>query len=431
MKLAKAKANQAEKRGRCAGASTFTRVRGSGESMSASVNHPAIFTSAPAEAGVAVRAGAIPWYIWTGVVAITSSAIGGAWDVAWHRSIGRDTFWTAAHMAIYVCGVLAGVICAWLIARSTFTRDPQLRAASVQIFGLRAPLGAFLAGWGCVAMATSAPFDNWWHNAYGLDVKIVSPPHALLILGLRGISTGVMFLILATMNRAAKEDSLAFKRLQVLFLYVGGLAIVGQMFFLQEYTWDVKLHHVSAYVAMGIGLPIFFALFWQASRARWAATATAAVYTVFLLAEILIFPLFPAQPKLGPVFNPVTHLIPAKFPILILVPALALDLLWQRVKDWKPWQIALVSGVVFMAVLTVVEWNFAKFLLSDASKNRFFGTIYFDYNSRANGYDRMRQWFLPDQGLTLSLGLLGASVCACISTWIGLRLGRWMRGVQR
>jgi hypothetical protein len=127
----------------------------------------------------------------------------------------------------------------------------------------------------------------------------------------------------------------------------------------------------------------------------------------------------------------VTHLIPAKFPILILVPALALDLLWQRVKDWKPWQIALVSGVVFMAVLTVVEWNFAKFLLSDASKNRFFGTIYFDYNSRANGYDRMRQWFLPDQGLTLSLGLLGASVCACISTWIGLRLGRWMRGVQR
>ena len=34
-------------------------------------------------------------------------------------------------------------------------------------------------------MLTSAPFDNWWHNAYGLDVKIVSPPHTLLILGIR------------------------------------------------------------------------------------------------------------------------------------------------------------------------------------------------------------------------------------------------------
>ena len=153
--------------------------------------------------------------------------------------------------------------------------------------------------------------------------------------------------------------------------------------------------------------------------------------TLFVVAEILILPLFPAQPKLGPVFNPVTHLVPAKFPILIVLPALALDLLWQRVKGWKPWQIALVSGVLFIAVLTAVEWPFANFLLSDASKNRFFGTIYFDYNSRANGWDRMRQWFFPDHGWALTLGLMRATVFACISTWIGLRFGRWMRGVQR
>ena len=157
----------------------------------------------------------------------------------------------------------------------------------------------------------------------------------------------------------------------------------------------------------------------------------AAVYTVFVIAEILILPLFPAQPKLGPVFNPVTHLVPAKFPILIVVPALALDLLWQRVKNWKPWQIALVSGVLFIAVLTAVEWPFANFLLSDASKNRFFGTIYFHYNSRADGFDRLRQWFHPDHGLALYAGLLRAAVYASISTWLGLLFGRWMRGVQR
>jgi hypothetical protein len=373
----------------------------------------------------------IPWYIWAGVVAVTSSSIGGAWDVSWHRSIGRDTFWTPAHMAIYACGVLAGIICAWLIGKCSFGHDPKLSAASVSVFGLRAPLGIFLAAWGCVAVLTSAPFDNWWHNAYGLDVKIVSPPHALLILGLRGVSVGVMFLILAAMNRAAESDQTAFKHLQLLFLYVGGLAIVGQMFFVQEYTWDVKLHQSAAYIAMGIGLPAVFATISQASRSRWAATSMAAVYTLFIIAEILILPLFPAQPKLGPVFNPVTHMIPAKFPILILVPALALDLLWHRLKNWKPWQIALVSGIVFIAVLTAVEWNFANFLLSDASKNRFFGTIYFDYNSRPTGPDRLRQWLSPDQGVALYTGLLRATVYASISTWIGLRFGRWMRGVQR
>ena len=303
--------------------------------------------------------------------------------------------------------MLAGIICTWLMVKCTFFRDPELTAASVSVFGLRAPLGVFLAGWGGIAMLTSAPFDNWWHNAYGLDVKIVSPPHALLILGLRGISTGVMFLILAAMNRAAEAEAGGFKRLQLLFLYVGGLAIIGQMFFLQEYTWDVKLHQAAAYIAMGIALPFFFAAFSQASRSRWAATSTAAVYTVFVIAEILILPLFPAQPKLGPVFNPVTHLVPAKFPILIVVPALALDLLWQRVKNWKPWQIALVSGVLFIAVLTAVEWPFAKFLLSDASKNRFFGTIYFHYNSRAMALIGCGSGFIPIMGWFSTPGSCG------------------------
>src|SRR5580692_5528772 len=177
----------------------------------------------------------IPWFLWCCALAVTSVTIGAHWDVSWHRSIGRDTFWTPAHMAIYLCGVLAGIWSGYLILFTTFLRPPQMVASSVRVFGLRGPFGAFLAAWGGVAMLTSAPFDNWWHNAYGLDVKIVSPPHALVILGIRGISTGIMFLILAAMNRAAQAEADAFRRLQLLFLYVGGLAIMGQMFFLQEY----------------------------------------------------------------------------------------------------------------------------------------------------------------------------------------------------
>jgi hypothetical protein len=377
----------------------------------------------------------VPWYVWCGALAVTSSSIGGAWDVSWHRSIGRDTFWTPAHLAIQACGVMAAIICGYLMLINTFGRSGEQKAASVNVLGFRAPLGAFIAAWGGIAMITSAPFDNWWHAAYGLDVKIVSPPHTLLILGIRAVAVGVLFLILAAMNRAMADDSPAgeriYKRLQRLFLYVGGLIVSGQMFFLLEYTWDVQLHSVSAYVAMGIALPLAFAILSQASRYKWAATSTAAVYMIFAIAEILIFPLFPAQPKLGPVFNPVTHLVPAKFPILIFVPALALDLLWQKTRAWKPWKVALVSGFLFIAVLTIVEWPFANFLLSKASENRFFGTIYFDYNSRPDGYDRLRHFFHPDNGLILYLGLLRAAIYASISTWIGLSFGRWMRSVQR
>ncbi|NYF88935.1 hypothetical protein RBB79_05285 [Tunturiibacter empetritectus] len=379
------------------------------------------------------KAASVPWYIWCGALAVTSSSIGGAWDVSWHRSIGRDSFWTPAHMAIYACGVLAAIICGYLMLVNTFGRSSRGSAASVNVLGFRAPLGAFIAAWGGIAMITSAPFDNWWHAAYGLDVKIVSPPHTLLILGIRCVAIGILFLILAAMNRASAEESSerTFKTLQRLFLYVGGLFIGGQMFFLMEYTWDVKLHSVSPYVAMGIALPVIFAMLSQASRYKWAATSTAAVYMIVAICEILILPLFPAQPKLGPVFYPVTHMVPAKFPILIVVPALALDLLWQRTREWKPWMVALVSGFLFIAVLMVVEWPFANFLLSKASENRLFGTGYFDYNSRPNGVDRMRIFFEPDHGTVLFGGLLRAAVYGSIGTWIGLSFGRWMRSVQR
>jgi hypothetical protein len=376
-----------------------------------------------------------PWYAWFGALAVTSASIGGAWDVSWHRSIGRDTFWTPAHMAIQACGVIAAIICGYLIFSYTFGRSEKLKATSVNVLGFRAPLGAFIAAWGGIAMITSAPFDNWWHAAYGLDVKIISPPHTLLILGIRSVGVGVLFLILAAMNRASNEmtpEALkAHSTLQKLFLYVGGLMVGGQMFFLIEKTWDVELHSVSAYIAMGIAMPIIFAVLSQASRYKWAAASTAAVYMIIAIGEILILPLFPAQPKLGPVFHPVTHFVPAKFPILIFVPALALDLLWQRTRAWKPWKVALVSGFLFIAVLTIVEWPFASFLLSKASENRFFGTIYFDYNSRPDGPDQLRQFLNPTSGATLYLGLIRAAIYASISTWIGLSFGRWMRSVQR
>ncbi len=384
-----------------------------------------------------IKPAPISWTIWAGVLGVTSSTIGGAWDVAWHRSIGRDSFLTPAHIAIYLCGVVALIVCAYLIFFTTFGPNrgqaAEMKAESVHVLGFRAPLGAFIAAWGGIAMLTSAPFDNWWHAAYGLDVKIISPPHTLLILGIRGIAVGILFLILAAMNRARNVPALAtqYKTLQALFLYMGGLMLMGQMFFLQENTWDVVLHRGIAYMVLGAGVPVVYALVATVSENRWASTIISAIYMVWIIAEIQIFPLVPASPKLGPVYFPVTHLVPAKFPVLLIIPALALDLLWRRIRTWNPWQIAALSGVVFVAILFAVEWPFANFLMSKASENRFFGTIYFDYNSRPDGYDRMRLFFRPEHGAMLIRHLGESTVFASISTWCGLKFGNWMRTLQR
>ena len=69
----------------------------------------------------------IPWYLWCSALAVTSVTIGAHWDVSWRRSIGRDNFWTPAHLAIYLCGVLAGIACGYLIFRTTFSRNAELK----------------------------------------------------------------------------------------------------------------------------------------------------------------------------------------------------------------------------------------------------------------------------------------------------------------
>src|SRR5579883_3570047 len=208
-------------------------------------------TANPALAYAREKSARIPWYLWCGALAVTSVTIGAHWDVSWHRSIGRDTFWTPAHMAIYACGVLAGICCGYLILNTTFRRSPEFVAASVNVYGFRAPLGAFLAAWGGSAMLTSAPFDNWWHNAYGLDVRIISPPHTLLMLGNIAIQIGSLILIASALNRAeGRSDD--FPRLQKLTLYLCGLILMAVMFFLTEFTRDILLHSSAPYIAVSL-----------------------------------------------------------------------------------------------------------------------------------------------------------------------------------
>jgi hypothetical protein len=377
------------------------------------------------------NAGRIPWYLWCATLAVTSAMIGGRWDVSWHQSIGRDTFWTPAHMAIYLCGVLAGVVCGYLIFRTTFGKSSKIAAQSVHVMGFTGPLGAFLAAWGGLAMLTSAPFDNWWHNAYGLDVKIISPPHTLLMLGTTAVEAGALLLVLAAMNRAAGQEKDSFRHLQWLLLYLFAQFLMAIMFFCTEYTRDVLLHSAIPYIALSVGVPFCYGAAWKATHHRWALASITAIYMAVTIGFILILPLFPAQPKLGPVYQPVTHFVPPAFPLFLIVPAVLLDLLWARIGNWNRLLIALASAPVFLLSLIAVEWPFASFLMTKASQNRFFATGYHSYAAPPWSPSVTRHFVdighssMPLKGLALAI------ICAAVSNWLGLGLGEWMRKIRR
>jgi hypothetical protein len=149
-----------------------------------------------------IRVKSVPWYVWSSVLAVTSTIGGLYWDISWHIGIGRDTFWTPAHLAIQLGAVITGLSSAYLILNTTFAGSCEARKHSVKICGLRGPLGAFIVAWGGFCMLTSAPFDNWWHNSFGLDVMILSPPHVVLILGIFVMGFGGLVLTTSQMNLA-------------------------------------------------------------------------------------------------------------------------------------------------------------------------------------------------------------------------------------
>src|SRR5436190_7376293 len=380
-----------------------------------------------ARAGIAPRP-AIAWYLWCAALAVTSAYIGGYWDISWHRSIGRDSFSTPAHLAIYACGVLAGVSSAYLIFATTFSRRSALRDAGVHIWGLSAPAGAFISAWGGLAMLVSAPFDDWWHNAYGLDVKIISPPHMILAAGFFGIELGTVMLMLAFMNRATEQGR---RVLQWLFLYVGGTVICESLLLKLKYISRSDMHSALFYIVVAIGTPAVLVAIAVASRQPWACTIMASVYTAYGLAFLWLLPLFPAEPKLGPVYHQVTHFIPWEFPLLMVVPACLVDLFLRRTAAWRPLVRGALCGVLFIGVLAAVQWPFANFLMTPAARNWFFGAGYMDFSTPPRSDYARYVFHLRETDAQFRRGMAIATLTSCLMMWLGVRAGAWMQKVRR
>jgi len=277
-------------------------------------------------------------------------------------------------------------------------------------------------------MITSAPFDDWWHNAYGLDVKILSPPHVLLAFGMVAVEIGVTVLIAAAMNRTSGKPHWL---LEMLFLYTSSMVLVALLVTVLEFTSRTFLHTAACYRAVCILTPVVLTLASRATGRRWAGTIVAGIYTAFVLGLLWILPRFPAQPKLGPVLHEITQFIPAGFPLLVVVPALALDLLSPRIRRWASWQQAIVTGAVFFAVLIAVEWPFATFLQSPLARNALFGSTYYDYFQNPQGYAATYRFIPLETPPEFRRGVVIAAVSGMMSAWVGLRAGDWLRRVRR
>jgi len=382
------------------------------------------------------RAVATEWPIYAVLIAATSIVIGLIWDISWHRTIGRDTFWSPPHLLEQGGAIISGLSCGYLALKTTFAGTASERANSVRFWRFfQAPVGAWVCIWGTLMMIISAPFDEWWHRAYGLDVTIISAPHMVLASGMVAIQLGAMLMALGAQNRARNESDR--KRLGIVFsLSASVIVLMVCVIIMEDAAYANEMRGSQFYKITGMVIPVFLIAFARASRLSWPATRIAVVYMLVLMISIWVLQLVPATPKLAPIYNPVTRMVPPPFPLLLFAPALLIDIIMKRFGDKRDWTLSVILGTVFVGTMVSVHWYWAKFLLSPNARNFFFGADLWDYTRRLGPW-RYEFWN-SDLGpggqrslVALAIGLAIAVAYAIVSARLGLAWGKGMSRIKR
>ncbi|GAA2816572.1 hypothetical protein [Kribbella solani] len=145
---------------------------------------------------------------WPAAVAVLTatflSLVGICWDSQWHADVGPDTFFTLPHLLLYSGSAISGLVSLAVVlsttakARAGHRIDPATGGQAVAVFRgtFKAPVGYLVAGAGSASFLLYGMYDLWWHEVYGFDAVLESPPHIGLLLSIT-ISMGGAILVFA------------------------------------------------------------------------------------------------------------------------------------------------------------------------------------------------------------------------------------------
>ena len=247
------------------------------------------------------------------------------WDVAWHRTVGRDSFLSPPHVLMYTGVAVNGLVSAWALLVGRWRHG--------------APGGFVLSGAGFLLALAGAALDEWWHVNVGKDVNLWSPPHLVGLAGTVLIAVGLVF-ALAAHTRYALEPRWRAPRVVLVFCFAD--LVHKAMVALDHYTLDAWGRTPDFYpFLLALCLP---AILVMAVRALGAGAATATV-VAFSVEHIAILVVLLASGMRIPTFTP-----------LPILPAIVLDLVMvafmlRRASALAP----VVSGAAFAVALYLQE----------------------------------------------------------------------------
>jgi hypothetical protein len=157
----------------------------------------------------------------TGILLVASA---GGWDISNHLLNKPESFFSPPHAALYsgVALVIIGTILIYQ-CRARF-RDQESNSKDHSRQRMKAVVNASslsslqlsvkLIYLGTTMLVSSGPFDYMWHTAFGPD-GLLSPPHALLTVGMAFCSTGALIGILSSRRSLANDNKNSVASFQI------------------------------------------------------------------------------------------------------------------------------------------------------------------------------------------------------------------------
>ena len=263
-----------------------------------------------------------PWLLPLALSGFLLAVFGTYWDDAWHTEKGRDSFLAAPHVALYLgIATTGGALAAWALLAA--------RVTGWRVALAHPPLALGLAG---VAIALAgAPADNAWHEAFGRDAVVWSPPHMLGVAGTLAIASGLLL-------ELARAPASRTERIAAV-IAAGAVVAVGVIPVL-EYETDVPQFDLAFYLpALATGAGFALGLARLALPLRWAAGAAALAYTAVMALVAVVL---------------ATVGMPAPLVPLLVLPAAVLDLAAPRLP--RPLVAAAFALALYIVYVPYLNW---------------------------------------------------------------------------
>jgi hypothetical protein len=355
------------------------------------------------------------------LVASIAMVIAWLWDISRHLTVGASVFWALPHMALYLSTLIAG-LAGWRLG---------VNAGQIAAIGLPNPgdsgvtlnLGAWLSLTGaCMALAT-AIFDHRWQTIRAPDVAVLTPPFAILACSILIIQLGVLHSALLLRKGREVEKGLLWSEL--LLICSVGIIVLWISTIAMEYVGRPNLWRGSEfYVVSGALFPFWLIVASRSSRFGWPATSAAGFYMAITLAVMWLLQAIPAPPQINPIYRHITHMIPPPFPLLLVFPAFAVDLVSKRIGPINGWtRRAILTGFlgpIFVGISIAVHWGFSVFLLSPAGRGYLCAADQWPFHA-APGEWQYQFWTLDAGTRPFAAGILLACVLAIASLHLGDR----------